>query len=208
MNWEPLQLRLQGDQIVVRPWQTRDSAAQDIWTHYSDPFSSLWNIPRAPTGFDDGDYMFTRSRYVWAIENRSRQVIGRISLREIDLHKRSARLGISLGAQYVSRGLGSAALHLFLDYYFGPLEFQVLMLDVAAINRRAVRCYERLGFQKLESDWRSAGNDPALRLLEDPAYRDITPFFRRGRYGTLVEFYEMSLCRSDWIRIRRALPGR
>jgi hypothetical protein len=73
-----------------------------------------------------------------------------------------------------------------------------MYLDVAAFNRRAVRCYEQLGFQYLESEWRSAGRDPTLRLLDDPRYTDLLPFFRRQRFETLVEFYEMRLSCEQW----------
>jgi RimJ/RimL family protein N-acetyltransferase len=189
---------ISGERVCLRPWQRRDTLAQELWPRYTDPFSSLWNIPRA-TFFDDEIRSgWSAQRYAWAIEDAHQRMIGRISLREIDVRQRSARLGISLSQHYVSQGLGTEALTLFLDYFFGPFGYEILFLDVAAFNVRAVRCYERLNFEYVESEWRSAGRDPSLRLLDDPRYSDFLAYFRRGRYETMVEFYEMLLTRAAW----------
>jgi RimJ/RimL family protein N-acetyltransferase len=187
-----------GERVRLRPWQRRDTLAQELWPRYNEPFSSLWNIPRS-TSFDpDGRQGWSVQRYAWAIEDGYQRMIGRISLREIDAHESSARLGISLSQHYVSQGLGTEALAIFLDAFFGSLGYSRMYLDVAAFNLRAVRCYERLGFEYIESEWRSAGRDPSLRLLDDPRYKEYQAFFRRGRHETLVEFYEMTLSRETW----------
>lgn len=191
---------IEGARVRLRNWLRRDTLAQELWPRYTDPFSSLWNIPRTVFFDDDLRTGFSSQRYAWAVEDRIGRLIGRISLREIDQHRASARLGISLAQPYVGQGLGTEALALFLDYFFGPLGFAAMRLDVAAFNRRAVRSYERLGFEYLESEWRSAGNDPSLRLLDDPRYADLAPHFRRGRFETMVEFYEMELTREQWQR--------
>ncbi len=190
---------LRGERVNLRAWQRGDNLAQELWPRYTDPFSSLWNLS-SNVYFDDlVTQRWSVQRYVWAIEDRARRMIGRISLREIDQEFNSARLGISLAQPYVGQGLGSEALAIFLDHYFGPLDFARLALDVAAFNLRAVRAYEQLGFIYLESEWRSAGRDSSLRLLDDPHYADLLPFFRRNRFETLVEFYEMLLTRDDWL---------
>jgi diamine N-acetyltransferase len=188
-----------GERVRLRSWQRRDTLAQELWPRYTEPFNSLWNIPRSH-GFDDFTFGgWSAQRFVWAVDDRTDRLIGRISLREVQNDRSSARLGISIAQSYVSQGLGTEALRLFIDYYFRTLTFAVMRLDVAAFNLRAVRCYERLGFQYVESEWRSAGSDPAIRLLDDPRYSDLVPFFRRGRYETHVEFYEMILPRDVWL---------
>ncbi|NTV65051.1 MAG: GNAT family N-acetyltransferase [Oscillochloris sp.] len=185
--------------VRLRPWQRRDTLAQELWPRYTEPFSSLWNIPRTTFYELESRQHWSAQRYAWAIEDSYQRMIGRISLREIDMRESSARLGISLSQHYVSQGLGTEALAAFLDAFFGPLGYSRMYLDVAAFNTRAVRCYERLGFEYLESEWRSAGRDPSLRLLDDARYKDYLAFFRRGRYETMVEFYEMMLSREAWL---------
>lgn len=193
---------IHGQRVTLRSWQRGDTLAQELWPRYTEPFSSLWNIPRTISYDDVVGRGWSGQRYAWAVEDAGRRLIGRISLREVDAKGASARLGISLAQPYVGQGLGTEALVLFLEHYFGPLGFARMHLDVAAFNRRAVRCYEQLGFSHLGSEWRGAGNDPALRLLDDPRHRDLLPHFRRGRFETQVEFYEMVLDRADW-RARR-----
>lgn len=189
---------LHGPRVVLRPWLRSDTLAQELWPRYTEPFSSLWNITRALSVDDLSGRNRNTQRYAWAVEDAQRRLIGRLSLRDVDERGSCARLGISLAQPHVGQGLGTEALVVFLDYYFGPLGFARMRLDVAAVNRRAVRCYERLGFRYLESEWRSVGNDPALRLLDDPHYREMLPYFRRGRFETQVEFYEMELTRAEW----------
>lgn len=201
MKTDPSRLDVQGDRVRIRPWQHRDLIAQEMWPRYTEPFSNLWNTPRdlIDNGYDTRSYASSSNmRYVWAIEDQQGRLIGRISLREVEPNADRARLGISLGAPYVGQGLGTEALTLFLDYYFGPMGFRVMLLDVAAFNRRAVRCYERLGFSYVGSDWRHVRYDPMLRLLNDPAYSNLAVFFRPDRRGAWVQFFEMELHRDQW----------
>ncbi|MCS6882573.1 MAG: GNAT family N-acetyltransferase [Oscillochloridaceae bacterium] len=197
---------LYGPRVALRPWLRSDTLMQELWPRYTEPFNSLWNIPRASGADEVNGRAWSSQRYAWAIDDAQRRLIGRISLREVDEQRRSARLGISLAQPYVGQGLGTEALQVFLEHYFGTLGFQRLRLDVAAVNRRAVRCYERLGFRYLESEWRNAGSDPSLRLLDDPRYSAMLPHFRRSRFENLVEFYEMELTRAEW-EARRAASG-
>ncbi|GIV90670.1 MAG: N-acetyltransferase [Chloroflexus sp.] len=189
---------LLGERVRIRPWRRADTLIQERWPRYSEPFSSLWNIPRPyQPGQDDQDW--TGATEAWAVELRSGSLIGRISLREIDRRRQSARLGISLAQPYVGQGLGGESLRLFLSYYFGALGYQRMVLDVAAFNRRAVRCYQRLGFVSIGSEWRPVGNEPALRLLDDEQYQHLRSYFRRNPFNAHVEFYEMELTREAWL---------
>ncbi|MGQ9874053.1 MAG: GNAT family N-acetyltransferase [Chloroflexus sp.] len=195
---------LLGERVKIRSWRRADTLMQERWPRYSEPFSSLWNIPR-PYQADRDDQVWTGATETWAIELRSGTLIGRLSLREIDRQRRSARLGISLAQPYVGQGFGGEALRLFLAYYFGSLGYRRMVLDVAAFNRRAVRCYQRLGFVGLGSEWRHAGNEPVLRLLDEEQYQHLRPYFRRNRFDAQVEFYEMELTREAWLAAGGAL---
>ncbi|PDW04872.1 GNAT family N-acetyltransferase [Candidatus Viridilinea mediisalina] len=192
-----------GQRVLLRPWQRSDNLAQELWPRYYEPLHTLWNIPRISLYDEFGGRGWQAQRYVWAVDNLQQRLIGRISLREVETDGTCARLGISLSQAHVGQGLGTEALALFLDHYFGPLEFSSMYLDVAAFNRRAVRCYERLGFRYIESEWRSAGRDPALRQLNDPRHTELLTFFRRSRFETFVEFYEMLLTREAWLEQHR-----
>ena len=63
---------------------------------------------------------------------------------------RRASLGIIIGDQsYWGRGYGTEAVRLLLGYGFDVLDFHSVELGVYAFNRRAIRCYERVGFQRI-----------------------------------------------------------
>jgi RimJ/RimL family protein N-acetyltransferase len=199
-------MELRSIRTSIRLWKRQDDDLSDEWPSYKDPLEPIWNIPRRFTGgaetwyngFDNGIM-----RRTWAVEDRKGHLIGRISLREIDERKGQARLGITFGAPFVGRGLGTEALAIFLDYYFTNLGFQAMVLDVAGPNQRAVRCYTRLGFRCIGSDWRYAGTNFDSRILDDPRYAHVRQFFRADQRGLLVQFLEMQLVKEEWLARRR-----
>lgn len=188
-----------GLRVRLRPWRHYDTLTQDSWPPFNDPTQVFWHIPRRMTAADlTWSYDYDPSRYIWAVERLNGELVGRISLRDIDKRKVEARLGISFGSPYVSQGLGSEALIIFLNYYFGSLGFRRILLDVAGSNRRAIHCYERLGFHYAGSDWRAPNANDDLRFLDEPIYRDILPYIRRNRHGVWVQFFDMELTDTEW----------
>jgi len=174
------------------------------WRPFADPLYQAFDFPRRKS--ENVRWFEWRSndpsRRLYTIENEEQQVIGSLTLREI-AGRRSARLGITIGADYVSRQYGTEALRLFLDYYFGEMGFARVVLDVAATNLRAVRCYEALGFRHTGQHYRPASH-PSFRILrEDPRYQHLRHFFRRQ--GTLIQvlFYDMTLSREEWQALSR-----
>lgn len=75
--------------------------------------------------------------------------IGTIGLRNFDWINRNAELFISIGEceEYVSKGYGSDAVKTFVRYCFEHLNLHKVYLHVFASNQRAIRCYEKAGFQ-------------------------------------------------------------
>jgi RimJ/RimL family protein N-acetyltransferase len=111
-------------------------------------------------------------------------------------------LGIGFGQQYVSRGYGSEALRLFLDYYFNRLGFQRLVLDVAAINVRALRCYERCGFKRTGSSYQPLPWNADTLFMEDEPYRHLRKYIRSDGWREMALSYDMVLERGDWLARR------
>jgi RimJ/RimL family protein N-acetyltransferase len=196
---------LRSARVSLRSWTFHDDELADEWPPYHDPLEPLWNLPRQaglsnePWSFFEGSSL----RRTWAVEDRSGHLIGRISLRDIDNRRLQARLGITFGAPYIGQGLGTEALAVFLDYFFTDFGLQLMVLDVAAPNQRAVRSYERLGFRHVASDWRIADSRFDRRVLDTPSYRQLQRFFRTRQYGLEVLFYEMELHKDDWFARRK-----
>lgn len=202
-------MELRSERTIIRPWRAQDEKRLDLWPPYNDPFETLWNLPRSWTS----DFWSNGSengfeREAWAVENTYGELIGRISLREIDRKRNQARLGITFGSPYVGHGYGTEALSRFLSYYFRVCGYSTMLLDVAAPNQRAVRSYLNLGFEYVSSDWRQASSLFDKRILEQPSYRALRCFFQLERLRVRVEFYEMRLDYLRWLNLERLATAR
>lgn len=193
-------MELRSARLIMRPWRRGDDDLADRWPPYHDPLEPLWNLARPLSGADfwGGGFINPYEREAWAVEGNDGRLMGRISLREIDRRSAQARLGVTFGAPFVSRGYGTEALEHFIEYYFSEMKFAAMVLDVAAPNQRAVRCYKRLGFRYICSDWRQAGSAFDRRVLDQPSYQHLAHHFAYDRRGLFVEFFEMRLERDQW----------
>jgi RimJ/RimL family protein N-acetyltransferase len=194
-------MEIRSARTVIRPWRRGDDQRADQWPPYNDPLDVLWNLPRPFNAQNiwSGGFDLPFERESWGVENVLGQLIGRISLREIERGRGQSRLGVTFGAPYVGQGLGTEALARFLDHYFFAMDFSAMVLDVAAPNLRAVRCYRRLGFRYVGSDWRQASTSFDRHVLERPCYAELLRFFQLERQRVAVEFYEMRLERQHWL---------
>ena len=92
--------------------------------------------------------------------------LGSVYIRDIDRKNRKAEYGIFIGEESArGRGVGTAAAKLMLDYCFREEKLHRVFLRVLADNVRAIRSYEKAGFQR----------EAYLRESEflDGEYRDI-----------------------------------
>lgn len=87
--------------------------------------------------------------YSFAIVDKTTdEVIGCISLGHVKDVNRTAELGVFIGnEEYLSRGYGSEAIKLLLDYAFNQLNLNNIMLKAISFNKRALRAYEKCGFK-------------------------------------------------------------
>jgi len=177
-----------------------DLDAMMRWRPFADPLYQPFDFPRHSRA-EHARWFEWRSRdpgrRLYTIEDERQQIIGSLTLREMD-GLRSARLGITIGADFVSHGYGRECLKLFLDHYFGEVGFAKMLLDVAATNLRAVRTYRSLGFRQVGQHYRPASH-PSYRILQqEPHYRHLRGFFRYQGAVAQVLFYDMALTREEW----------
>lgn len=75
--------------------------------------------------------------------------IGVISLEEIKHVQQIAEAGIAIGEEeYRSKGYGTEAMKLLLDYGFNYLNLHNINLGVLDANERAIKCYKKCGFKE------------------------------------------------------------
>ncbi len=85
----------------------------------------------------------------YVIEDKvTEKPIGTIGLVLINNNHRNAMLGIEIGEKdYWSKGYGREAIRLLLDYVFLEMNLHRVYLGVFSFNERAIKLYEKLGFQ-------------------------------------------------------------
>ncbi len=192
--------------LVIRALRRSDVDAMSVWQPFADPMLAQYNVTAQSARERDAWFALRTgdaTRREFAIE-ASGQVIGRVSLRDMDGQGR-ARLGISIGAEFVNHGFGTEALAGFLDWYFGEGEFKVIALDVSAANRRAVQVYQKLGFRHVMDFYQPVGDEALVSFLNDPRYADLRVYFRREDGRTAALFYEMELTREEWQERREVI---
>lgn len=90
------------------------------------------------------------SRYDFAIcLNENDQMVGELSVTDIDEDNRKAVFRISMNAiEHTGKGLGTEAMRPILKFVFKELELNRLQLEVFSHNKRGIGAYEKVGFRK------------------------------------------------------------
>ncbi len=88
------------------------------------------------------------NEHLFAIETADGVHIGNIGLHRVNWKDRNAELGIVIGErEYWGQGYGTDAILTMLNYAFDTLNLHRVFLRVNADNPRAIRCYEKCGFE-------------------------------------------------------------
>ena len=75
--------------------------------------------------------------------------IGTVYLRDIDHENKKCEFGIFIGEDSnCGKGYGRLSSKLIIDYAFNILKLNKVFLRVFSTNMRAIKCYEKIGFQQ------------------------------------------------------------
>lgn len=95
--------------------------------------------------------------------------VGTTFLRDIDYQKKEAEFGIFIGEKdYLSKGVGSKAAKLIVEFGFDQLKLDRIFLRVLAYNVRAQKSYEKVGFHLDDSNKyiKNEGVDEIFMVIE------------------------------------------
>lgn len=116
--------------------------------------------------------------------------IGYLALVNIDWNQRVVGdMSLRLHPMWCDRGIGTLMLSCVSGWCFRS-GIRALRLDVAASNRRAVRCYEKVGFRRIGELWREA-DDLRNADLNAPEYRFLREHVRTHCGSPVVRFWKM-----------------
>jgi len=141
---------LRGERVLLRPLGSTDLRRCVKW--FSDPQIIRFLGRNSPVTLAEEerwfrDYERRTDEQIFAIEVGGAH-IGNLGLHKVDRAHRKTEVGIVIGEPTLwSKGYGTEAMHVALRYAFDVLGLNKVSLDVLEYNTRAIRTYERLGFQ-------------------------------------------------------------
>lgn len=179
-----------GKLVRLRPVEKADLLQFVQW--FADPEFRWFVAMYQPVSMEQEEGWFQRTMssgetQPWAIEARDAtasgnrgsdrwNLIGSCGFHHIDWRNRSGEIGIIIGDKECwGRGYGTDATRVLVSWGFEILNLNRIHLRVYADNPRAIRCYEKVGFQ-------TEG-----RLRDDD--------YRNGAYRDTIV---MSILRREW----------
>jgi len=167
-------MELRGERVVLRPLAEAD--VPRIVELGADPDVAHWwpgltdeHVGEKARGEDDDVIVF-------AIVADG-EVAGMIQhYEETDEDFRHAGIDLFLGAPYHGRGLGTDAVRTMVRHLIDDLGHHRVVIDPAAHNERAIRCYEKAGFRRvgvLREYWRDPDGVWRDGLLLDLLAEDL-----------------------------------
>ena len=178
---------LHGERVWLRPLEERDLAAYVAgmndteiggWAGYREPMSveqaKGWLNHVTEGSHHGGGYFFA------VCELGDDRFIGTTWLKDVNQVAGIGELAIFMDRDHVGAGWGTDAQRVLLNFAFTNAGLQRVFLTVFVSNERAIRSYEKLGFQRegvLRRSWRG------IRGLEDSLLMAILKEEWEGQAG-------------------------
>ena len=144
--------KLVGDRIYLSPRNSEDVEKFTEWLNDFETTDYLGRSGILTTLDGEKNYLEKNSSpeasfVIVTIEGN--EMIGTVSLESIDHINRCATLGIFIGNKdFRSKGYGTEAIQLILEYGFKYLNLKNIKLDLMEFNERALNCYKKCGFKE------------------------------------------------------------
>ena len=145
--------KLVGERIYLSPRNVEDV---ETFTEWMNDFYVTDYTGRSHTSItlqEEKEYLekTDKDKNTFAIiDIETDEVIGTVGLHCVDNIHRTATLGIFIGNRnYWSKGYGTEAIQLILDYGFNYLNLNNVDLALMEFNQRALKCYEKCGFKEI-----------------------------------------------------------
>lgn len=119
-------------------------------------------------------------------------MIGYIGISRISFLNSNYELSLSLDEKYCSKGYGFKSLRLFLEYYFENFDKNSIWLNVNAFNQRAIKLYEKIGFEKISE---FLGDFEVQRMQKLKRYEETKEYFEEKNNIIYSKIFTMKLDR-------------
>jgi diamine N-acetyltransferase len=200
-----VRFKLKGERILLRPLKRDDIEKRLKWKKYSDPLYFHYNLDKMTETQKKQWYLKRKKEpqmLYLAIDNLQGELLGFLNLYVSDWTEKKGKLGIYLGSEYINKGYGTEAIKTLLPYYFERMKFKELNLDVAAHNWRAIRCYQKCGFEFARTFFNRHDPRSKLDIFGDSRFEEIRKYFKKEGEEILVQFEEMSINQKMWEKMK------
>lgn len=144
--------KIVGEKVYLSPRSVDDAIKYTEWLSNYEIAKYVQQYTKIITVDGEKEYLAkndTNSYNFAIVDNHTDELIGSISLMDIDYINRTAELGIFIGEEnHLSKGYGSEAIMLTLNYGFNFLNLNNIMLKVYSFNERAQKAYKKCGFKE------------------------------------------------------------
>ena len=144
--------KIVGKKVYLSPRSVDDAEKYLVWlndyevTKYIPQYTKILGLEA------EREYLSKTNtdEYNFAIvDSETDELIGSTGLMHVDNINRTAELGIFIGdGDHLSKGYGSEAIMLLLNYGFNFLNLNNIYLKHYSFNARAHRAYEKCGFKE------------------------------------------------------------
>ena len=142
--------KLTGKKCYLSPIDINDAEKYTEWlndleiTRHLSIYHSIINTETEKTFLAE----LSKEHNYGIIDQSTNCLIGNCGFVDIDHVHQTAETGIFIGDKnYWSKGYGTEALWLLLDYGFKALNLHNVMIRVYSFNERAKKSYEKIGFK-------------------------------------------------------------
>ncbi|MDI3547101.1 MAG: hypothetical protein PWR10_753 [Halanaerobiales bacterium] len=146
--------RIYGERVMLREYRESDFEHIRRWVNNPEIVKYLSDIFLYPQSEKQTrDFLERAMSKEWKgfiiADRETGEYIGQVDFVNLDEKNGYGELGIVIGdLDQTSKGLGSEALELFLDFGFNQLRLNRIELVCWSYNKRAQRAYEKVGFKK------------------------------------------------------------
>ena len=144
--------RIEGERVYLSPINIDDAETYVKWLNdvkinqyltCSNSYFSLVGEKEFLEKESSKEFMFA------IVKQDNDELIGNVGLDGVDYKCGTASLGIFIGEQEnLSKGYGSEAIKLLIDFAFNELRLHNIMLTVYDMNERAQKAYKKCGFKE------------------------------------------------------------
>ena len=144
--------KLEGQRLFLSPMRIDDAEKYVCWLNDRSVTDGLGNTVMMTTIEGEKEWIVNAGKKgdvnFAIVRKEDDELLGNCSLMNIDRINRTCTVGIFIGdEENRSKGYGKEALELLLSYAFNFQNMHHVNLNVFSFNKRAIKCYEKIGFK-------------------------------------------------------------